>query len=75
MSDQNIFHKTTGDQADVATKRAARARTIRTALLVLIATAVWGTMAFVLISDRGAALLATILIGLATLTVRLLETD
>jgi hypothetical protein len=32
-------------------------------------------MAFVLISDRGAALLATILIGLATLTVRLLETD
>jgi hypothetical protein len=32
-------------------------------------------MAFGLIADRGMALIATILVGLAALTVRLLETD
>jgi len=75
MSDPNIFHKTRGDQTDDAANRAARARTVRTALLVFVSTAIWGVMAFVLISDTGTAMLATILIGLATLTVRLLGTD
>ena len=75
MSDPNIFPKTSGHQIDAAANRAARARTIRTAVLVLVSTAIWGLMAFVLISDTGTAMLATILIGLATLTVRLLGTD
>jgi hypothetical protein len=75
MSDPNIFHKTRGDQTDAAANRATRARTVRTAVLVLGSTAIWGVMAFVLISDTGTAMLATILIGLATLTVRLLGTD
>jgi hypothetical protein len=75
MSDPNIFHKASGHQIDAAANRAARARTIRTAVLVLVSTAIWGVMAFVLISDTGTAMLATILIGLATLTVRLLGTD
>ena len=75
MSDPKIFHKVTSDRTDAAANRAARTRSIRTALLVAIATTVWGTMAFVLIPDTRAALVATILIGLATLTVRLLETD
>ena len=75
MSDPNIFHKTSGDQIDAAANRAARARSIRSAVLVFISTGLWGVMAFVLISDTGTAMLATILIGLATLTVRLLGTD
>ena len=75
MSDPNIFHKATGDRTDAAATRAARARTIRTAVLVFVSTAIWGVMAFVLITDRGMALVATILVGLAALTVRLLETD
>jgi hypothetical protein len=75
MSDPNIFHKTRSDQTDAAATRAVRARTVRTAVLVLRSTAIWGVMAFVLISDTATAMLATILIGLATLTVRLLGTD
>jgi hypothetical protein len=75
MSDPNIFHKTSGDQIDAAANRAARARSIRSAVLVFISTGIWGVMAFVLIADRGMALIATILVGLAALTVRLLETD
>jgi len=75
MSDPNIFHRTIRDQNDSVAQRASRARLIRTALLVVTATAVWGAMAFVLISDKGTAMLATILIGLAALTVRLVETD
>ena len=75
MSDPNIFHKTRGDQTDAAANRATRARAVRTAVLVLGSTAIWGVMAFVLISDTATAMLATILIGLATLTVRLLGTD
>jgi len=67
VSDPNIFHKTKGDQTDAAANRAARARTVRTAILVLVSTAIWGVMAFVLISDTGTAMLATILIGLAKL--------
>ena len=49
MSDPNIFHKTRGDQTDDAANRAARARTVRTAVLVFVSTAIWGVMAFVLI--------------------------
>jgi hypothetical protein len=75
MSDPNIFHKTRSDQTDAAATRAVRARTVRTVVLVLGSTAIWGVMAFVLISDTATAMLATILIGLATLTVRLLGTD
>jgi len=75
MSDPNIFHRTTRDQNETVARRASQARLNRTVLLVVIATTVWGVMAFVLISDRGTATLATVLIGLAALTVRLVETD
>jgi hypothetical protein len=75
MSGPNIFHKVASDRTGAAANRSARMRSIRTALLATVATTVWGTMAFVLIPDTRAALLATILVGLATVTVRMLETD
>jgi len=74
MSDPNVFRKTklpTG----LDEKRAASTRLIRTGLLVVIATAIWGTVAFLLIKDAGTAMIATVLIGLAALTARIFDND
>ena len=73
MSDP-VFRKTKF-QTELDEKRAASTRSNRTALLVILSTAIWGLMAFSLINDTRIAMIATALIGLSALSARIFEYD
>jgi hypothetical protein len=66
MSDPDVFRKT-------KLSRSASARSNRRAILVIVSTAVGGLLAFSLINDARAALIATALIGLSALTTRIFD--
>jgi len=73
MSDP-VFRKTKF-QTELDEKRAASTRSNRTALLVILSTAIWGLMAFSLINDTRIAMIATALINLSALSARIFEYD
>jgi hypothetical protein len=74
MSDPRVFRKAKLP-IGLDAKRASHTRLIRTALLVIASTAIWGLVAFLLINDTRTAVIATVLIGLAALTVRIFDHD
>ena len=74
MSDPRVFRKTKLS-IGLDAKRASHTRLIRIALLVITSTAIWGLVAFLLINDTRTAVIATVLIGFATLTVRIFDYD
>jgi len=74
MSDPNIFRKTRLSKG-MDTRRAASTRSIKTVVLVVISTVIWGLVAFLLIGDTRVAVTAIVLIGLAALTTRIFDND
>ena len=62
-------------RSESAAKRLARARSSKTAAIVLLVTVLFGVIAFVLIESTKTAAISTVLIFLAALTVRLLERE
>jgi hypothetical protein len=74
MSDPNIFRKARLSK-ELDSGRASSTRSMKTVMLVAVSTVVWGIVAFLLIKDTGIAVIATMLIGLAALTMRIFDND